>query len=140
MKEGQVADERELHDAHERVRLARVSELFLLLLDWPPTHIALLLGQERFNALKHEHSALVEQANELGRCGFPEVWRGVGYVFRGGSLLTVDSFTNLKWLRSPDVRVGEKDGRAWVLKSRVISDKKERSKFEKVELLVWSFL
>lgn len=108
-KEGQVAEQHELLEAEERVRAAK----------------------EKFHELKHAHSSLVERANELGRDGFPEVWRGVGYAFRGGALLTIDSFANLKWIRSPDVRVGEKDSRMWVLKSRVLADRRDRSKLEK---------
>lgn len=106
--EGAAASREELEQSKERVKKAR----------------------ESFLSLKNEHSLLLTRAQILGKSGFPEVWKGVP-VLRGGALLTIDSFSNVEWLRSPDVRVGEKDGRKFVLKSRVITDKKDRSKFEK---------
>lgn len=45
--------------------------------------------------------------------------------------MSLESFSNLQWLRSPDVRLGERDGRKYVLKSRVVSDKSQKIKLER---------
>jgi serine/threonine protein kinase len=108
--EGSAASEAELRDAQERVAGAR----------------------SRFLELKNGHSQLVERANALGRGGFPEVWRTISFHVRGGALLSIESFSNVRLLKAPHIWVGEKDGRSFVLKARRIGeDRKARRAFEK---------
>ncbi len=107
--EGSAASPQELESAAERVATAR----------------------DRFMSLKTGHSQLVERANALGRSGFPEVWRNISFHIRGGALLSIESFENLRPLRPPHIFVGEKDGRSFVLKARKVGqDKKARRAFD----------
>ena len=108
--EGAAAAAAELREAHERVAGAR----------------------SRFLELKSGHSQLVEQANALGRGGFPEVWRNITFHVRGGALLSIESFSNVRLLKAPHIWAGERDGRSFVLKARRVGeDRRARRAFEK---------
>ncbi len=78
-------------------------------------------ARTRFLDLKNSHAHLLEKAYRLGRSGFPEVWRSVAYHVRSGALLTLECFSNVRELRPPNILVGEKDGRSFVLKARKAS-------------------
>lgn len=114
LNEGGAATASEIEEANARVRLAK----------------------DGFMQLKSGHSVLIEKANVLGRCGYPEVWRNISYSTRGGALLTLESFQNVRVLKAPHVFVGERDGRQHVLKARLVgNDKAAMRSFEK-ELFV----
>jgi hypothetical protein len=89
--EGSAAKENELEEAKKRVAVART----------------------KFFELKSRHSELIDAANVLGRHGFPEVWRNIPHVIRGGALLSLESYQDVQVLRPPNIFLGLK-GNVWV--------------------------
>lgn len=77
--------------------------------DAPAVTSRVAQAKDKYAACKQELDAQASKADSLRR-EFPEVVMAGDGSWRGGAVLSLESFANLVFLRSPDIRVGERDG------------------------------